>query len=156
MGIELFQIIRRVRTLPRLRHFFISSALSLGGGQVLSEVLVLQFLHQLLLVGVVQDKLDEVGDSICPRLIVLDFGWRHALESVVDSGCQLDHVALLLGLKLLLSRGLAWILSHTKRRGLPAPKSQLVELFEPYRRSWRPLGLSLRMSGEKRHSQVTV
>ena len=82
--------------------------------RLLSEVLVLQFLHQLLLVGVVLVELDEVGDSICLRLIILDFGWRHALESVVDSGCQLDHVALLLGLKLLLSRGLAWILSHTK------------------------------------------
>ena len=155
MGIELFQIIRKVRTLPRLRLFITSFALSIGW-RLLSEVLVLQFLHQLLLVGVVLVELDEVGDSVSPRLIVLDFGWRHALESLVDWGCQLDHVALLLGLKFFLSRGLAWILSHTKRRGLPAPKSQLVELFEPYRLSWRPLGLSLRMSGEKRHSQVTV
>ena len=92
-GIEPFQITRKDRTFPHLLLFIISFALSLVGWYSLRS-LFCNSRHQLHLVGVVQDELGEVGDPVFPRLVVLDFGWRHALESLVNSGCQLDHVSL--------------------------------------------------------------
>ena len=69
----------------------VSFALTLRG-LYSSFVVVLHLLRQLLLAGIVQGKLDKIGDEVLSTLIILNF-CSHSLESLINSQCQLDYLS---------------------------------------------------------------
>ena len=67
-------------------------ALSLKGSYS-SFAVVLHLFRQLLFVGMIEEKLDEIGNEDLSTWIIFTLCLRQSLESLIDSGCQMDHIS---------------------------------------------------------------